>query len=97
MNLCFDVIICTKFLHHRRLFCENNIPSAVFSVFCFLTLEELNKLRQSITLDIFNSQSWMLGIGYLINLYRLMFTTNPLKIRREIKSESEGLWLFYRH
>ena len=36
-------------------------------------------------------------ISNLIYLYGGILTTNPLKIRCEIESESEGLWVFIWH
>lgn len=89
MNLCFDMIICTKFLHYRCLFRENQ--------YLFLFFEKLHQLRKCIALDILYPRRRMGRINYLIYLYRCMLTTNPLKIRCEIESESEGLWLFSKH
>ena len=78
MNPCFYLIIRTKLLHHGCLFGENeNI---------FLFMEKLHQLRKRITLDILYPRRRMLGIGYLIYLYRRVFTTNPLKIRCEIET-----------
>lgn len=89
MNPCFYLIIRTKLLHHGCLFGENeNI---------FLFMEKLHQLRKRITLDILNSHRRMLRIGYLIYLYRRILTTNPLKIRCEIESKSQRLWVFIFH
>lgn len=89
VNLCFDVIIRTKLLHHGRLFRENQ--------YLFLFFEELHEFRKCRRLHILHTHRRMHEIANLINLCRSMLTTNPLKIRCEIESESEGLWLFLWH